>query len=169
VYFLVTLLSVIYEQTRIVKDRRVTRLNHELRIERDVITAMKDNLKTGLFLMNKDFIVQGNYSKPLEDILGTDEIEGKKFTSILSSSLKAKEQETLEDYFNMVLTRQFDAKMLEEINPIAEFTYVDDINNESKTLSTVFFTVDQGLEDYYVLGSIEDISATRELERQLTI
>jgi hypothetical protein len=167
VYFLISFLAVIYEQIRLSKDRRLNQLNQELRIERDFVTTMKDNLKIGLFLMNKELVIQGSYSKPLETILGTDEIEGKKLSYFLSASLKAKERDTLEDYFNMVLTRQFDTKMLEEINPIAEFTYVDDLNKEEKIIRTVFSPVDMGKNDYFVMGSMEDISATRKLERQL--
>jgi two-component system chemotaxis sensor kinase CheA len=102
-------------------------------------------------------------------ILGSEAIEGKKLTDFLTSSLKIKERETLEDYFKMVLTRQFDAKMLESINPIAEFTYVDNASGRSKILKTAFSTVDQGLNDYYVLGSMEDISATRELQWKLEV
>jgi two-component system chemotaxis sensor kinase CheA len=167
VYFLVSLLTVIYESNRIYKDRRVNLLNHELQVERDIIAAMKDNLKIGVFLMDRDYVIQGSYSKLLEEILETNEIEGKRFTDLLASSLKPKERETLEDYFKMVLNRQFDAKMLEDINPISEFSYIDNVNHNNKILRTVFLTVDQGLNDYYVLGSIEDISATKELERQL--
>jgi len=167
VYFLVSFLTVIYEQIRLSKDRRVNQLNRELRVERDIITAMKDNLKVGLFLMDKDHVIQGSYSKPLEMILGTDEIEGKKLTTFLAASLKAKERDTLEDYFGMVLTRQFDAKMLEDVNPIAEFTYVDEISREEKIIKTAFTSVDMGEGDYVVMGTMEDISATKELERQL--
>jgi len=167
VYFLILFLTVIFERIRLNKDRRVDQLNQELRVERDFVTTMKDNLKIGLFLMDKGLVIQGAYSKPLETILGSDEIEGKKFTGFLSSSLKAKERDTLEDYFNMVLTRQFDAKMLEEINPIAEFTYVDDVSKQEKILRTVFSPVDMGNNDYFILGSVEDISATKKLERQL--
>ncbi|MCL1927236.1 MAG: ATP-binding protein [Treponema sp.] len=167
VYFLVTLLTVIYEQSRLIKDSRVSRLNHELRVERDVITAMKDNLPIGMFLMNREYIIQGAYSKPLEDILGTDKIEGEKITDFLTASLKAKERDIFVDYLKMVLERQFDAKMLEDINPIKEFTYTNNYNNRSKIIRTVFSTVDQGLNDFYVLGTMEDISETRELERKL--
>jgi two-component system chemotaxis sensor kinase CheA len=169
VYALVTLLAVVYEQIRISKDRGLARLTNELRVERDVITAMKDNLKTGLFLMNRDYVIQGAYSKPLEEILGITEIEGKKLTAFLAASLKAKERDTLEDYFNMVLNRQFETAMLEEINPISEFTYVDERSGGEKILRTAFTPVDRGLNDFYILGSFEDVSAARELERQLAV
>ncbi|MDR1142817.1 MAG: hypothetical protein LBK77_01205 [Spirochaetaceae bacterium] len=167
VYVLVSMLTVVYERVRLAKDRRVERLTRELKIERDLVTAMKDNLKAGLFLMNRDFVIQGAYSKPLEAILGTDEIEGEKLTSFLAGSLKAKERATLEDYFNMVVNRQFEASMLEDLNPIAEFTYMNDIRKEQKIIRTSFSSVDMGFNDFYIMGSLEDISAAKELERQL--
>ncbi|MDR2073346.1 MAG: hypothetical protein LBP60_07940, partial [Spirochaetaceae bacterium] len=167
VYVLVTVLTIVYEQIRMLKDRQVNRLTGELQVERDTITAMKDNLKAGIFLLNREFVIQGAYSKPMETILGTDEIEGKKLTAFLASSLKAKEQEILDDYFNMVLNRQFDTAMLEDINPIKEFTYVDRISGQQKILRTAFNVVDQGLSVFYILGSFEDISAAKEMEREL--
>ncbi|MCL2793172.1 MAG: ATP-binding protein [Spirochaetaceae bacterium] len=144
----------------------LSRTRQELRIERDFIAAMKDNLSVGLFMMDKDLVIQGSYSKPLESILGDNEVEGKKLTDFLTNSINTKELNSMKDYFDMVLTRQFDTKMLEEINPIAEFTYIDTNIKEEKIIKTVFSSVDMGSSNY-ILGNIEDISATRKLERQL--
>jgi two-component system chemotaxis sensor kinase CheA len=167
VYVLVVVLTIVYEQVRLLKDRWVRQLTTALHVERDLITAMKDNLKSGLFLMDKDHVIQGSYSKPLEALLGTDEIEGKKFTDFLGASLKAKERDTLEDYFNMVINRSYDADMLDDINPISEFTYLNEIENTTKTLQSSFATVDQGHGEYFVLGTLEDVTEARKLEQQL--
>ncbi|MDR1903127.1 MAG: hypothetical protein LBQ88_12720 [Treponema sp.] len=131
------------------------------------ITAMKDNLKAGIFLMDKDCIIQPAYSKALEDILGDDELEGKKFTGILSASIKAKERDTLKDYFNMMLNRSFDPKMLEDINPIAEFSYINDITGDQKTLRSSFGVVDRGHDQFFILGTLEDITAEKLLQKEL--
>ena len=128
----------------------INRTRQELRVERDFIAAMKDNLSAGIFLMDRDFIIQGSYSKPLENILGTNEIEGKKFTDFLVSSLKAKESETLEDYFTMIINRQFDTTMLEGLNPIIELTYKDETRNEEKIIKTAFSSVDMGSGNYFI-------------------
>ena len=167
VYVLVLVLTIIYEQVRILKDRRVRQLWSALRAERDEITAMKDNLKVGLFLLNGDYVIQGAYSKALENILGTDELEGIKLTDLLSASIKAKERDTLEDYFGMVMNRSFDAKMLEEINPISEFTYMIEYSNQEKMLRTSFSTVDRGHGEFFILGTVEDVTAEKQLEQQL--
>ncbi|GHV85550.1 hypothetical protein AGMMS50230_11580 [Spirochaetia bacterium] len=167
VYFLVTAITIVYEQIRLVKDRWTKELQLALKKERDEITAMKDNLTVGLFLMDKNHIIQGAYSKALETILGTDEIEGKKFTDMLAVSIKAKERDTLEDYFDMVVNRSFEKKMLEEINPISEFSYVVEHSGEMKTLRSRFATVDRGHGEYFILGDLADITAAKILEQQL--
>jgi two-component system chemotaxis sensor kinase CheA len=167
VYLLVFVLTIVYEWIRILKDRWVKRLTGELRIERDQIAVMKDNLSAGLFLMNKDFVIQGAYSKVLETILADDELEGKKLTDLLAASVKIKERETLNDYFGMVINRSFDAKMLEDINPITEFNYVHIVTGEEKILRSTFAPVDRGYGDYYILGTFEDITEAKLLQKQL--
>jgi two-component system chemotaxis sensor kinase CheA len=167
VYILVFVLTIVYEWVKILKDRWVKKLTGELRVERDHIAVMKDNLSVGMFLMNKDFVIQGAYSKALEVILEDDELEGKKLTDLLAASIKARERETLNDYFGMVINRSFDAKMLEDINPIAEFNYVHAVTGEEKTLRSTFAPVDRGYGDYYILGTFEDITEAKVLQRQL--
>jgi two-component system chemotaxis sensor kinase CheA len=157
----------VYEWIRILKDQWVKKLTSELQVERDQITVMKDNLSVGLFLMNKDFVIQGAYSKALESVLGDNELEGKKLTDLLAASVKARERETLNDYFGMVINRSFDAKMLEDINPIADFTYVNTVTREEKTLRSAFAAVDRGYGDYYILGTFEDVTEAALLQKQL--
>ncbi|MDR0878551.1 MAG: hypothetical protein LBN21_10900, partial [Treponema sp.] len=167
VYFLVLALTIVYEQIRILKDRWVKQLTSALQTERDEITAMKDNLEVGMFMLNKDYIIQGAYSKSLETILTMDDLNGKKFTDLLSASIKAKERDTLEDYFDMVINRAFDAKMLSEINPISEFAYFNEVTGKEKTLRSSFATVDRGHGLFLILGTLEDITNEKILQQQL--
>jgi two-component system chemotaxis sensor kinase CheA len=167
VYILVFILAIVYERIRLLKDRWVKKLTNELQVERDQITVMKDNLSAGLFLMDKEFVIQGAYSKALENVLGDDALEGKKLTDLLAASLKTRERETLNDYFGMVINRSFDAGMLEDINPIAEFVYVNGVTKEEKTIRSTFAAVDRGYGDYYILGTFEDITEAKRLQKQL--
>jgi transcription elongation factor Elf1 len=61
-----------------------------LQIERDEIAAMKDNLNEGLFLLNKDYLIQPQYSRALEDILAEGELQGKGFLDLLAASFSSK-------------------------------------------------------------------------------
>jgi two-component system chemotaxis sensor kinase CheA len=166
VYILILVLTLVYEQIRLLKDRWARQLTRALRDERDEIAVMKDNLKTGIFLMDKGYVIQPAYSKSLEDILGDSRLQGKKFTDFLNSSIKTKELDTLKDYFGMILNRSFDAAMLEEINPIVEFDYVDKLRGARKNLRSSFAAVDRG-QYHYILGTLEDITAEKLLKQQL--
>jgi len=138
-----------------------------LRVERDVIATMKDNLNSGIFFMNREFLIQGAYSKALENILGTDEIEGKSFAEFLKLSFKKDELLSLDYYFEMIINRQYSGKKLQDLNPLQEFVYVNPLTREEKTLKAAFSPVDMGDGDIFVLASLDDISRTKELEQQL--
>jgi two-component system chemotaxis sensor kinase CheA len=168
-YVLVTSLAVIYEVVRLTKDRNIAELTKNLQVERDEVSAMKDTLKTGVFLMDNDLLIQPSYSKSMEKILSTDEIQGKKFTDFLGPSMSKRELDALIKYFEMVIKRAFNAKMLEEINPIPEFIYKDEDNpyGEEKHLRTSFTTVDRGDGVFMIQGTLDDISNQVRLQKEL--
>jgi two-component system chemotaxis sensor kinase CheA len=167
VYALTAIVIGVYEYIRILKDRWVKQLTRALKIERDEITAMKDNLPVGMFLMDKDFLIQPSYSKFLENILNAGELQGRNFVEVISASITAKERDILEDYFRMVQNRSFKAKMLADINPLVEFTYKNEAAETKKVLRSSFAAVDRGGGEFFVLGTLEDVTTEKELARQL--
>lgn len=169
VYILVLVCTMVYEQTKLTKERWVARLTRMLQIERDEMAAMKDNLKTGLFLMDREYCIQTQYSQALETVLAESDLSGKSFLDLLSNSLNEKEQETLKDYFKMVFERSFDAQMLEDINPLHEFEYVSISSAQEKTLCCAFVPIDREDGNVYILGTIEDRTREVELQQQLDI
>jgi PAS domain-containing protein len=86
--------------------------------ERNEISVMKDSLQIGLFFMDKDYIIQDHYSRFLEEMLEETELFGKPFPELLAASVNAKELATIQDYFDMVLSRSLDQSMLKDINPL---------------------------------------------------
>jgi two-component system chemotaxis sensor kinase CheA len=141
-------------------------LTRILQNERDEINAMKDNLKVGFFLMDRDYTIQGQYSRTLEGMLDCDDLRGKDFITLISPSLKEKEQEAVKDYLSMVLNRSFDQAMLDDINPLQEFQYYSE-HEEEKTLSCGFAPVSQGNKKAFILGTVQDITIEAALQRKL--
>lgn len=168
VYVLVLGCTLIYEKTKVVKDQSVARLNRALKAERDEMAAMKDNLKVGLFLMDGDYVIQPHYSKALESILCEADLGGRSFIDILSSSLKDKERETLKDYFTMVFNRSYDAQMLEDINPLHQFTYYTLTDGAQKSLRCTFAPIERENGSVLILGTVQDQTREVELENQLS-
>ncbi|MCL2479253.1 MAG: ATP-binding protein [Treponema sp.] len=148
--------------------RSMTQRTRLLQQDLERATTMQDNVKYGLFLMDQKYVIQGAYSKALEKLLSVSNLQGKVFPELLTSSIKANECSSLQDYFEMIFKRSFDEEMLESINPIFDFTYTSIETGESKHLRTNFTLAEWGRgRSLYILGTMEDITAERELERQL--
>jgi two-component system chemotaxis sensor kinase CheA len=167
VYVLTFLVTLMYEWIRLNKDRWVKRLTRTLKEERDEMSAMKDNLEQGLFLMNRAGFIQGQYSKALEKVLSAAELQGKNFLALLSSSMKAKDIDTLKDYFAMVIDGTFKQEMLKDMNPLYEFGYVSVETGEEKTLRCNFSAVRRESGEVFILGLIQDITVETKLQRRL--
>jgi two-component system chemotaxis sensor kinase CheA len=148
--------------------RGINRLTRDLKAERDEITAMKDSLRTGLFLMNQDHIIQPQYSRALETILEESGLQGRNFIDLLGGSLNPKERESLKKYFKIFQEKTFQPEMLDDLNPLAEFEYCHEKSGKGKTLRCIFTPVEREEGEKFILGSLEDVTAETELRQQLT-
>ncbi|MDR1099409.1 MAG: hypothetical protein LBL28_02900 [Treponema sp.] len=144
-----------------------------LKEDRDTIAAMKDAIKVGLFFMDKNFIIQEQYSKFLETLLGLKGLQGKKFTDLIAPSIKKSEITSMIEYFvllfnrAMVSGRNFTEKMLEDLNPIQELTYLNPETKKEMILRCNFVSVDRGQGRLFVLGNIQDITNEKNLQKHL--
>jgi len=135
--------------------------------ERDEITVMKDNLKIGLFFMNKNYIIQDHYSRYLEEMLEEKDLSGQCFPDLLSASFNARELNDIRDYFTMLFERKYDQSMLDDINPLGEFRYVNNKTGQRKVFHCDFSIIEQALEEAFVLVVIYDMTAKVELQQRL--
>lgn len=129
--------------------------------------TMKDNLKVGFFLMDRDYTIQGQYSQAMEQLFSAVDLKGKNFIGLLSASLIEREINTLKDYFDMVFNRSFDQAMLDDINPIHELSYISVETGEEKILSCDFTPVNREHNKVFILGNILDITTEKILHKQL--
>ncbi|MDR2418373.1 MAG: hypothetical protein LBD79_04900 [Treponema sp.] len=148
------------------RDRNeIITVNRLLVEERDEIAAMKDNLKTGVFLMDRDSVIQLNYSRSLEKIFPLTSHK-KKFTDILSASFTPHDMEIIKDFFDMVRMRVRPQSQLDYINPLDEFVYTNSETYEAKTLRCRFVPVERA-DDTFLLGTVDDITEETRLRKQL--
>jgi len=142
-------------------------LIRNIKEQRDEIAAMRDNLKEGIFLMDSEFRIQDSYSRAMEEVLSGKDLKGRKFTDLLGRSFNSKDLETIKDYFNMIMDKSVDPEMLEDINPLGEFSYTSTETDVQKTLRCLFAPVDQGDGEVFVMGTIQDITNETILRKQL--
>ncbi|MDR2404733.1 MAG: hypothetical protein LBD78_12010 [Spirochaetaceae bacterium] len=146
-------------------------VSRELQDERDTIVAMKDAIRVGLFLMDKNFIIQDHYSRYMETILDIKDLQGKKFTDLLADSIPPEGMARLIEYFVLLFNRSrisdHARRMLENINPIRELVYQSPETGKEKILQWTFAPLDRGQGKLFILGSIQDITRENELAQQL--
>jgi methyl-accepting chemotaxis protein len=144
-----------------------------LKDERDTIAAMKDALKVGLFFMDKNFIIQDQYSKFLETILVIRELRGKNFTTLIAPSVTQDVITSMIEYFvllfnrSVVFDRKFNEGMLENLNPIQELAYKNPETEKQMILRCNFVPVDRGGGKLFVLGNIQDVTGEKDLRKRL--
>jgi len=135
--------------------------------ERDEITVMKDSLKIGLFFMDKNFIIQPQYSRYLEEMLSEKDLFGKSFINLLSPSFNSNELNDIKDYFDMFFKRTLDQDMLDDINPLGEFSYVNAETQNQKVFQCEFTSIKQARDEEFILVTMYDVTAETELQRRL--
>ena len=142
-------------------------LIHNIQAQRDEIAAMRDNLKEGIFFMDSNLIIQDSYSRAMEDILSCRGLHERRFTDLLAASFNPKNLYILADYFSMFINKKADPGLLEDINPLYEFSYISTETGEQKTLSCRFVPVDQRDGEIFIMGTIQDITSETILKKQL--
>jgi two-component system chemotaxis sensor kinase CheA len=135
--------------------------------ERDEIAVMKDNLKIGIFFMDRNYEIQDHYSRHLEEILSEKNLLGKCFTDLLATSVSAKELYIIKDYFDMVFNHTFDQGMLDDINPFNEFHYVNNTTGSRKVFHCDFTTIERSHGEIFTLVAVYDITAKVRLQQRL--
>jgi two-component system chemotaxis sensor kinase CheA len=138
-----------------------------IQAQRDEIAAMRDNLKEGIFLMDRELRIEPSYSKALEDVFSGSDFQGRPFTGLLAKSFSPGELETVKDYFTMIFEKSIDPDMLEDINPLHEFSYTSVETGAEKTLKGRFAPVDRENGEIFILGTFQDITAEVKLKKQL--
>ena len=166
-YILITAITVIYELIGIKKDAKEAALKAELSYDNHIIQTMQDNIPHGIFMMSRDFRILPRYSKPLISILSyyDSELAGKSFLDILSSSLDAKQILVVKSYLEMIFDKSKSTRVLESVNPLAEFTYK--IDDRKKTLSSSFYLLEEEGFENVIIGIIRDISREKGFEGEL--
>jgi two-component system, chemotaxis family, sensor kinase CheA len=117
--------------------------------------------------MDRNSVIQDHYSRYLEEMLSEKDIYGKCFTDLIFASFNAKELSNIQDYFEMIFNQTYDQDMLDEINPLNEFQYVNAGNGSKKVFQCGFTAIEQERGEVFTLVAMYDITAKTELQQRL--
>ncbi len=131
--------------------------------ETDELNAMRDNIDLGIFLLDKDYILQPLHSKHLSTIFEEETLAGASFLSLFRKTLLPNEVNILEDYLEMMFTTP-DTSLLENINPLKQTKWQGKTGTKHLSIS-VSRIEKQG--HPLLLGTVKDISIEIDLQKQI--
>lgn len=155
-------------------DERTKELNER---NRDLVISKKqtddilNNVKDGLFLLNKNFIIESQYSKSLETILSEEKLGGRSFLDYLEGKIKKSDIKNSREYFELLFDNSVDSQAISELNPLAqiEFSFEDKENdrNISKFLAFNFGRIIENNTTEHIITTVNDITDKIQLEKDL--
>lgn len=131
------------------------------------LAIMRDSLKIGIFFMNRNYIIQSNYSGYLGAMFSNPDLAGKNLLDVLSPCISSNELETIKDYFTMIFEEAHEQYILDEINPLVELEYNAPDFPKTKYFQFDFVTIKRSSGEIFALVSVYDITSKVELRKQL--
>lgn len=165
-YFMIATLVFLYTVVNNYMNARIANLIDNIRFERDRQYIMMDNLKTGVCTLNKDFVIQPNYSKSFKNIFNEPNLANTAFTDLFSDSITSKEAAGVKDFLQMVISQNHDKDILDDINPLSRTLYVNRNTKEEKNLSCAFGAITGNDGESLILVTVDDITTEIALQNE---
>jgi Amt family ammonium transporter len=138
----------------------------------DLIRAKKDtdnilnNVKDGLFVINKDIKIGTQYSAALEKIFEEKSLAGKSILAYMRHKVPKKILTTLKDYLSLLFDQSIDGESLQMLNPLSQIRM--DFNLTKTKLLSKYLTFD--FRRIYINDSISDIIVSvNDVTEQVTL
>ena len=131
----------------------------EAKAETDTILA---NVQEGVFLIDGENRISGQYSHELETIFEATELSNMPLVKLLEELLGAEDHEALQHFLSLLWQKRLPARRLALLNPLEEVT-LNFSSSESKIVRFGFNPV--GKDFKLVLVVVKDITRQRSLEK----
>jgi two-component system chemotaxis sensor kinase CheA len=169
-YMLVFMFAIFYESARRETQGKLEKLSADLLAAKKQTDSILANVKEGIFLLDNGLRMGSEYSKELERIFGTTEIEAVPFMKLLEGKTKQKVLNAVNDYLEMFFKPAMNIELLEEINPLdrIELHFKDSgAGFMTRHLEFTFTPVSREEGKVNILGTVKDVSDEVELANKL--
>lgn len=128
-----------------------------------------ETVNTGLFLLDKDLNIGKQYSRALQNIIGTDRIAGEKFDSILRGRISDKDLETTRQFIGQLYNPRVKTKLVNDLNPLNKVNLHSESDDgvSNRYLDFRFSRVYEGKDIARILVNVQDVSDAVLLEQRL--
>ncbi|MEM5948331.1 ATP-binding protein [Spirochaetia bacterium 38H-sp] len=169
-YLVVFLFSVIYERARISAHKNLDDARRNLAEAKSYTDTILGSVNEGLFLIDKNFIIQQGYSDFTETLLAEESPEGKSFLDIMRHKVDPNLYASISDYLAMWFQGKVNPTLLAEINPLERAAIImkKDGIPEEVFYSFLFYPVnDTDGNINQLLITVKDITEEVRLARKL--
>lgn len=140
-------------------DRKLSIANREM-------SEIMSSVNEGLFLVNKDLVIGGQYSKRLEEIIEQQNLGNKNLMEVLEKLVPQEDVETTKVFIDQLYSDWVVEDLIEDLNPLHRISVTDE-GGKIKFLDFKFFRVwlDDKIER--VLVSVTDSTESVQLQASL--
>lgn len=129
-----------------------------------------ETVDRGLFLLDRGFLIQGQYSRELERMFHMPQLESYNFVNLLQRLLTERTFEISRDYMNLLFDKKKKERTVLRVNPLAEIEVhfpSPEGGFDSKFLNFTFRRIIENDQVARVFVAVSDITDRVRLERQL--
>lgn len=148
--------------------RRLQKIDSDLEVARQETEEIMATVNTGLFLLDKDLKIGNQYSRALENIIGTNQLAGERLSSILRNRVSDKDLKTAEEFVEQLYKPHVKEKLVHSLNPLHKIMIQDGQGaSEGRYLDFTFSRVYEGSDIARILVNVNDVSEAVRLEQRL--
>lgn len=150
--------------------RRLKKSDEELIVARRETQEIMETVNTGLFLLDKDLNIGQQHSKALGKIMGTQELAGQNFASVLRGRISDKDLTTTRQFIEQLYNPRVKERLVDSLNPLHKVMLHDASNDNDATNRFLDFKFSRVYEDKdiaRILVNVNDVSDAVYLEQRL--
>lgn len=145
--------------------RRLIHADQLLDSNRREMREIMRTVSTGLFLLDKELVISQEHSDALVGIIGSKELGGKRFASVLRNRISDKDLKTTEDFITQLYNPRVKEKLVNSLNPLNKVVFND--GDQSRYLDFTFSRVYEDGQIARILVNVDDVSEEVKLEQRL--
>jgi hypothetical protein len=124
--------------------------------------ALLQHVEEGIFFINKELLIDRQYSLSLEKIFGLVDLESKNFINLLENKIPTQIIDNTREFLELMFRSDLDEDVISELNPLTEteFFYEDEwgIWTSSKYLSFSFSRIIENGKIKSLVSTIQDVT-----------
>lgn len=148
---------------------QLKRSDVQVDLARRETTEILNNVREGLFLVDSELTIGGQYSKSAEGIFNTSDFSGESFRSLLKKLVSEKVMETAEEYILLLLNPQVKESLVGSLNPLNDVE-VSFYNKKGTNLKHLSFRFNRTIFDgevKHILVTVLDITELVHLRKEI--